>query len=102
MRIEGLASAQALNFMKILRSIIAPDKTYKPGMESEVERDFTAEQIAVLVKRGALAGVFATETGNKPVTSTTPKRCAFIKADGEQCGNDAVKNSEFCHIKSHR
>lgn len=34
--------------------------------------------------------------------STTPQRCQFIKGNDEQCGNDALEDSEFCHIKSHK
>ena len=34
--------------------------------------------------------------------STTPNRCKFIKGDGDQCANNAKKDSEFCYIKSHK
>ena len=29
-------------------------------------------------------------------------KCQYIKADGEQCGNNAIPGSAYCHIKSHQ
>lgn len=42
----------------IVRSIVTPEKTYSPGMESELEKALSSEQIEDLTKRGALVGEF--------------------------------------------
>ena len=34
--------------------------------------------------------------------STTPNRCKAIKGDGEQCSNDALKESDYCHVPAHK
>ncbi len=42
------------------------------------------------------------ETVETDTLSTTPTRCAATTASGNQCSNDAVKGSKFCHIEAHQ
>jgi hypothetical protein len=42
------------------------------------------------------------QVGDSSDASTTPFKCKAMKGDGSRCNNDAVKDSEYCHIKAHK
>lgn len=85
-------------------------KMHGPAFDNSgkiTETDVHVDNVAAFKRAGWVEGEMEkTEPVKKVETpepdSTTPKRCAFIKKDGEQCSNDAVKDSDYCWVKTHK
>lgn len=75
------------SFPKVVETKALTNKQVEKAEEKEAKK---AEKLAEEAEKEA------------DTVSTTPVRCSATTADGEQCKNDALEGSDYCHIPAHK